>query len=35
LRRLRTGWRFRSRTLTVDPGFFILAKQWEQAGHAG
>lgn len=30
------GWRFKSGTLHVDPGFFILAKQWEQqAAQAG
>jgi hypothetical protein len=33
--RTEAGWRFQSRTLAVDPGFFILAKQWEQATHAG
>ncbi len=26
------GWRFKSRKLDVDPGFFIIAKQWEEAG---
>lgn len=25
------GWRFKSRKLTVDPGFFILAERWKQA----
>lgn len=29
--RTASGWRFESRTLAVDPGFFVLAKQWEQA----
>lgn len=25
------GWRFKSRKLHVDPGFFILAERWKQA----
>lgn len=29
--RTAEGWRFKRRTLAVDPGFFLLAKQWEQA----
>ena len=29
--RTDAGWRFKRRTLAVDPGFFVLAKQWEQA----
>lgn len=33
--RTEAGWRFQSRTLAVDPGFFVLAKQWEQGAHAG
>lgn len=32
--RTDAGWRFKSRTLTVDPGFFLLAKQWEQGAAA-
>jgi hypothetical protein len=32
--RTADGWRFASRRLHVDPGFFILAKQWEEAGQA-
>lgn len=35
--RTAAGWRFKRRTLQVDPGFFILAKQWEAASadHGG
>lgn len=28
--RTADGWRFKRRQLDVDPGFFILAKQWEE-----
>lgn len=35
--RTAKGWRFKSRKLHVDPGFFILAEQWKKAsaGAAG
>lgn len=29
--RTRDGWRFKSRKLHVDPGFFVLMEQWKQA----
>ena len=29
--RTEAGWRFKSRNLHVDPGFFILAEKWKQA----
>lgn len=29
--RTAEGWRFRRRTLSVDPGFFVLAQKWKQA----
>lgn len=29
--RTRDGWRFKSRKLHVDPGFFVLLEQWKQA----
>lgn len=32
--RTEAGWRFQRRTLEVDPGFFVLARQWEQAAAA-
>jgi hypothetical protein len=28
------GWRFKSRTLQVDPGFFVLMERWKQEGAA-
>jgi hypothetical protein len=28
--RTADGWRFKSRKLHVDPGFFELMKQWQQ-----
>ncbi len=30
--RTSKGWRFKQRTLSVDPGFFVLMEQWKQAG---
>ncbi len=29
--RTPVGWRFKRRTLHVDPGFFIIAEQWKRA----
>ncbi len=28
--RTKKGWRFKRRTLTIDPGFFVLAEKWKQ-----
>ena len=33
--RTNSGWRFKSRTLEVDPGFFKLAEKWKQAAENG
>ncbi len=32
--RTAAGWRFRSRRLQVDPGYFVLAEQWKKAAEA-
>lgn len=29
------GWRFKSRKLHVDPGFFVLMEQWQRAAQPG